>query len=137
MAEAMDGEFYVVYVDNDEEMPEQRRRSLEGNLQFAQNVGASIVRLKGSSIPLATAEYVSKNRITQVIFGRSAVKGWKKYLYYHALQKFMTAAPHVDVAYCDAAGEVDSRARMRILIVDDEPQITRVLRTSLQGRGTK
>lgn len=97
MAEAMDGEFYVVYVDNDEEMPEQRRRSLEGNLQFAQNVGASIVRLKGSSIPLATAEYVSKNRITQVIFGRSAVKGWKKYLYYHALQKFMTAAPHVDV----------------------------------------
>jgi two-component system, OmpR family, sensor histidine kinase KdpD len=97
MAEAMNGEFYVVYVDNDVEMPEQRRRSLEGNLQFAQNVGASIVRLKGNSVPVATADYIAKHRITQVIFGRSAVKGWKKYLYYHALQKFMTAAPHVDV----------------------------------------
>jgi two-component system sensor histidine kinase KdpD len=32
-----------------------------------------------------------------VIFGRSAVTGWKKYLYYLALQRFMTDAPHVDV----------------------------------------
>ena len=44
-----------------------------------------------------TAAYISKNRITQVIFGRSAVKGWKQYLYYHALGQFMSNAPHVDV----------------------------------------
>jgi len=55
------------------------------------------VRLKGSSVPAVTADYIAKNRITQVIFGRSAVKGWKKYLYYHALGKFMSNAPHVDV----------------------------------------
>jgi two-component system sensor histidine kinase KdpD len=55
------------------------------------------VRLKDASVPVATADYVAKNRITQVIFGRSAVKGWKKYLYYRALQKFMADAPDVDL----------------------------------------
>jgi two-component system, OmpR family, sensor histidine kinase KdpD len=97
MAEAMNGEFYVLYVDLDTELTETRKRSLEANIQFAENVGAKVVRLKGTSVPTATADYVSKNRITQVIFGRSAVKGWTKYLYYLALQRFMTDAPHVDV----------------------------------------
>ncbi len=97
MAEAMNAEFYVLYVELEADRVEKRRRSLEGNIQFAENVGARVVRLKDGSVPTATAEYVSKNRITQVIFGRSAVKGWKKYLYYLALQRFMTDAPHVDV----------------------------------------
>ena len=97
MAEAMNGEFYVLYVETEADMPESRRRSLEGNIQFAENVGARVVRLKGSSVPEVTAEYISKNRITQVIFGRSAIKGWRKYLYYRALGKFMSEAPHVDV----------------------------------------
>jgi two-component system sensor histidine kinase KdpD len=97
MAEAMNAEFYVLYVETEADQVEKRRRSLEGNIQFAENVGARVIRLKNGSVPTATAEYVSKNRITQVIFGRSAVKGWKKYLYYLALQRFMTDAPHVDV----------------------------------------
>ena len=97
MAEAMNGEFYVLYVELEGDRTESRRRALEGNIQFAENVGARVVRLKGSSVPVATAEYIAKNRITQVIFGRSAIKGWKKYLYYRALGKFMTEAPHVDV----------------------------------------
>jgi two-component system sensor histidine kinase KdpD len=97
MAEAMDGEFYVLHVEGDSKLPEDRRRSLDVNIQFAENVGARVVRLAGRSVPLATAEYIAKNRITQVIFGRSALKGWKKYWYYHALQRFMSEAPHVDV----------------------------------------
>lgn len=97
MAEAMNGELCVIYVDTEEQMPEKERRSLDANLQFAENVGAKVVRLKGRSVPAATADYVAKNRVTQVIFGRSAVKGWTKYLYYLSLQRFMTDAPHVDV----------------------------------------
>jgi two-component system sensor histidine kinase KdpD len=97
MAEAMNGEFYVLYVELEGDRTESRRRALEANIQFAENVGARVVRLKGSSVPVTTAEYISKNRITQVIFGRSAIKGWRKYLYYRALGKFMTEAPHVDV----------------------------------------
>jgi len=97
MAEAMDGEFYVLYVEMETELAQSRRRTLDANVQFAENVGAHVVRLRGTSVPVATADYISKNRITQVIFGRSAVKGWKKYLYYLALQRFMSDAPHVDV----------------------------------------
>jgi two-component system sensor histidine kinase KdpD len=97
MAEAMNGEFFVLYVELDGDRTESRRRALEANIQFAENVGARVVRLKGSSVPVTTAEYISKNRITQVIFGRSAIKGWRQYLYYRALGKFMSEAPHVDV----------------------------------------
>ena len=97
MAEAMDAEFLVLYVDNDSEMGDEKRRGLEGNIQFAENVGAQVARLQGKSVPATAGEYIAKNRITQVIFGRSAVKGWKKYLYYLALQRVMHVAPHVDV----------------------------------------
>jgi two-component system sensor histidine kinase KdpD len=97
MAEAMGGECYVLFVDTDSTLAEKAKRSLDANIQFAENVGAKVVRLRGRSVPTATADFVTKNRITQVIFGRSAVKGWKKYLYYLALQRFMTDAPHVDV----------------------------------------
>ena len=97
MAEAMGGELYVLHVESEREESEKRRRTLEANIQFAENVGATVVRLKGKNVPEVTAEYVSKNRITQAIFGRSAVKGLKKYLYYRALQQFMTDAPHVDL----------------------------------------
>jgi len=87
----------VLHVESATEVPENRRRSLEANIQFAENVGARVVRLKGNSIPAVTGEYITRNRITQVIFGRSAVKGWKKYAYYLALQQFMNDAPNVDV----------------------------------------
>ena len=97
MAEAMCGELFVLHVEREGDQPEKRRRSLEANIQFAENVGATVVRLKGSSVPTVTADYVVKNRITQVIFGRSAVKGWRKYLYYRALGRFMSDAPLVDV----------------------------------------
>ena len=97
MAEAMDAEFSVIYVELGRELPEAERRALEANIQFAENVGAQVVRLTGKSVPLTAAEYVAKNHITQVLFGRSAVKGWKKYAYYLALQRFMSEAPDVDV----------------------------------------
>jgi two-component system sensor histidine kinase KdpD len=97
MAEAMGAEFLVLYVESEPEISDEKRRALEGNIQFAENVGAQVVRLKGKSVPATTAEYIAKNRVTQVIFGRSAVKGWKKYLYYLALQRVMRVAPHVDV----------------------------------------
>ena len=97
MAEAMGAECHVLYVELNENLSESEKRSLDANIQFAENVGARVVRLKGTSVPRATADYVCRNRITQVIFGRSAVKGWKKYMYYLALQRFMTEAPYVDV----------------------------------------
>ncbi len=97
LAEGLDGELYVLHVKNDRDEEAERRHTLDAHVQFATNLGAKIVELSGSSVASATAAYVSANRMTQVIFGRSALHGVRKYLYYLAIQKFMTEAPHVDL----------------------------------------
>lgn len=97
MAERLDAEFYVLHVKSDQDKIPEKQRSLQANFQFARNLGGTIVDLDGSSIPAGTAEFASQHRITQMIFGRSALKGMKRYLYFLAIQRFMSAAPHCDV----------------------------------------
>ncbi len=97
LAEGLGGEFYVVHVQSERDNDPERRRTLEASLLFAKNLGAQIVQLTGKNIPATTAAFVSENRITQAIFGRSTLHGLKKWLYYLAIQRFMSAAPHVDL----------------------------------------
>jgi two-component system sensor histidine kinase KdpD len=97
LAEALDAELYVLHVQNEPDNDAERQRALESNLQFARNLGAAVVPLTGSDTARVTAAFVRDNRITQAIVGRSAVHGIRSYLYYLAIQKFMSAAPHVDL----------------------------------------
>jgi two-component system, OmpR family, sensor histidine kinase KdpD len=97
LAEGLGGELYVIHVQSERDEKPERKRTLEASLLFAKNLGAHIVQLTGKNIPATTAVFVSENRITQAIFGRSALKGLKKWLYYLAIQRFMSAAPHVDL----------------------------------------
>ncbi len=98
MAQAINGELFVLYVDTgaDDGDPE-RMRSLQANLQFAENLGAKIVRLKGKDVAQAMAEFVREKHITQMIFGHSATSGWRKYLFMSAVHRFLRDAPAVDV----------------------------------------
>ena len=97
LAEALSAELYVLHVASDRDAIPERKRTLESSLQFAKNLGASIVNLTGSDTARVTAAYVREQRITQAIVGRSALHGLRKYLYYLAIQKFMSEAPHVDL----------------------------------------
>ena len=97
LSEAINAEFYVLHVENERDQENKRKRTLEANIQFASNLGAQIVYLKGSNIASTTAAYVTEHRITQAIFGRSALSGLKKYMYFLAIQRFMSEAPHVDL----------------------------------------
>ena len=97
LAEAVEGELFVLYVDLDRQLSEERVRSLESNLQFARNVKAEIVTVRAKSVPLAAAELVRDKRVTQVIFGRSTTHGLRKYFYYYAIQRFLSDVPTVDV----------------------------------------
>jgi len=97
MSQAMDGELHVVYVDMGQDITEQNQKTLGANLQFAENVGAEITRLRGSSVAGAVADFVREKHITQVVFGRSATASWRKYLYLSAIHKFLRDAPPVDV----------------------------------------
>jgi len=97
LAEALGGELYVLHVlSRRDELPD-RKRTLESSLQFARNLGAHVVPLTGGDTAHATATFIRENRITQAIVGRSAVHGLRSYLYYLAIQKFMSEAPHVDL----------------------------------------
>ncbi len=97
LARRLDAELYAVYVDMGQDSDEADKKSLAANLQFAESLGAKVVRLQGKSVAEATAAFVREKHITQVIFGRSAIEGWRKYLYMSAIHRFLRDAPAVDV----------------------------------------
>jgi two-component system, OmpR family, sensor histidine kinase KdpD len=97
MARRMDAELYAIYVDIGVDTSEQDKNSLQANIQFSESLGAKVVKLSGKDVSSATAEFVREKHITQVIFGRSAVEGWRKYLYMTAIHRFLRDAPAVDV----------------------------------------
>ena len=97
MAQGMNADLFVVYTDLGQDSSEANQRTLNANVHFAENVGASIVRVKGKSVAEAVAEFVNEKHITQVIFGRSATRGWKRYFYLSAIHQFLRDAPAVDV----------------------------------------
>jgi two-component system sensor histidine kinase KdpD len=97
IADRIEADFVVVYVEQEQDRQPERQRSLNANFRFAENLSARIVRVKGKRISDAVAEFVRREHITQVVFGRSAVKGWREYLYLGAIQRFLRNAPPVDV----------------------------------------
>jgi two-component system sensor histidine kinase KdpD len=95
IAEGVGGELFVLHVDTGSSNEEHN--ALATNMLFARNLGAEVVTIKGTSVAHAAAEFVREKRITHIIFGRTAVSGLHKYLYYWAIQHFLSEAPNVDV----------------------------------------
>jgi two-component system sensor histidine kinase KdpD len=97
MARKMDAELYVVHVERELPVRERNPKVLEANMRFAENLGAQVLKLKGHSVADTIAEFVRAKHITQVIFGRAAVRDWRKYLYLSAVHRFLRDSPAVDV----------------------------------------
>jgi two-component system sensor histidine kinase KdpD len=97
MAQALDGELFVVYVDMGQDTDARDQKSLQANVQFAENVGAAVVRVTGKSVAAAVSGVVHDKHITHVVFGRSATTGWRRYLYLSAIHRFLRDSPAVDV----------------------------------------
>jgi two-component system sensor histidine kinase KdpD len=97
MARRMDAELYVVHVDRDFGPKNGNTNALAANLRFAENLGATVVRLKGRSVADTVAEFVRSKHITQIIFGRAPIRDWRKYLYLSAVHRFLRESPAVDV----------------------------------------
>jgi len=97
MARRMDAELFAVHVDVGNGANARDEKSLEANLQFAESLGAKVVRLKGDSVPDAAANFVREKHITQMIFGRTATEGLNKLRYMNAISRFLRDAPAVDV----------------------------------------
>ncbi len=98
MARRMDGDLYAVHIDvNQVDSSEQDQKLLTANMQFAESLGAKTVRLKGDNVADATAQFVREKHITQVIFGRTAVEGWRKLLFLNTINRFLRDVTAVDV----------------------------------------
>jgi two-component system, OmpR family, sensor histidine kinase KdpD len=97
MARRMDAELYAVHVDTGKNGNARDEKALAANLQFAESLGAKTVRLKGDSVADTAAQFVREKHITQMIFGRTAVEGWRKVRYMNAISRFLRDAPAVDV----------------------------------------
>lgn len=97
MARRLDAQFYVIYVDNGADSSPDRQKSLVANIQFAQDLNAEVIRATGRNVGDTVAKVVKDKHITQVIFGRSPVKGVHGLFYLSALHSFLRQAPSVDV----------------------------------------
>jgi two-component system sensor histidine kinase KdpD len=97
LAQGLDAEFFVLHLATERDHEVASARALADNIRFAEDLGAQVFHLKGKSVATATAAFAKENRITQAMFGRSALTGLKKYLYFFAIQQFVSTAPHVDM----------------------------------------
>ena len=97
VAEGVGGELFVLHVDTGEDLPGDEKNTLAANMQFARNLNAEVFTIKGKSVAHTAASFVREKRITHVVFGRTAVHGIRKYLYYWAIQHFLKESPNVDV----------------------------------------
>jgi two-component system sensor histidine kinase KdpD len=97
MAHGLDADFYVVHIETGKGRPEDRTASLAANIRFAENLGAKFFQVQGSNVARTVGEFIREHKITQVIFGRSAVHGWRKYLYLTAIQRLLAHATAVDI----------------------------------------
>jgi two-component system sensor histidine kinase KdpD len=97
MAQRIDAELYVIYVDIGRDESPENQRTLAQNLRFAESLGAHPIRAKGKKVAEEVAKVVRDKHITQIVFGRSAQSSWRKYLYLSAIHTFLRDAPAVDV----------------------------------------
>jgi two-component system, OmpR family, sensor histidine kinase KdpD len=97
MSQAINAEFYVVYIDIGADADPRDQRTLRKNIEFAESLGATVVKLEGKTVAEAVAGFVREKHVTQVVFGHSATTGWRRYLYMSAIHKFLRDVPSVDV----------------------------------------
>jgi two-component system, OmpR family, sensor histidine kinase KdpD len=97
MSHGLDAAFFVIHVETGKARSGERSRALAANIRFAENLGAKFIQLSGKVVATTVAAFIREQKITQVIFGRSAVHGWNKYLYLAAVNRLLANAPAVDV----------------------------------------
>jgi two-component system sensor histidine kinase KdpD len=97
MARRIDAELYAVHVDSGDDSSAEDQKTLDANIQFAESLGATVERLKGENVADSVAAFTRDKHITQVIFGRSAITGWRNWFYMTAMNRFLRGAPAVDV----------------------------------------
>lgn len=96
-------DWFAVYVETPDEefgrIAPEAYATLQENIKFAENLGATVIKLKSASVTDALLEFARKNEISHVIFGQSARSRWQIILKGSIINRFLRevkdAAVHV------------------------------------------
>jgi two-component system sensor histidine kinase KdpD len=80
--------WYAVYVDTPRERPEYVRQLAE-NITLAEELGATVVKLKAKRAADGLIEFARREGITHVIFGQSARSRWEILLHGSVINRFL------------------------------------------------
>jgi len=101
LAGGLNSRWFVVYVRTSSEALERidadSLRSLTENIRLAKELGAEVVRLEGSDVVAALAEFARGKGITHAVFGRTGQSRLRERLRGSILADFMRAVPEIDV----------------------------------------
>jgi two-component system sensor histidine kinase KdpD len=93
MAGRLATDWYVVYVETPREEPGRIKPedhvALADNIRFARQLGANVVKLKGSRVADALVDFAKREGITHVIFGQSARSRWNLLLHGSIVDRFL------------------------------------------------
>ncbi len=101
LAGGLNSRWFVVYVRTSNEAVERidavSLRSLTENIRLAKELGAEVVRLEGTDVVGALADFARGKGITHAVFGRTGQSRMKERIRGSILAEFMRAVPEVDV----------------------------------------
>jgi two-component system sensor histidine kinase KdpD len=86
-------DWFAVYVETPKEEPGRIKPedhvALADNIRFAQQLGAKVVKLKGSRVADLLVEFAKREGITHVIFGQSARSRWDLAVHGSIVDRFL------------------------------------------------
>ena len=94
-------DWFAVYVETPREEPGRIKPedhvALADNIRFAEQLGATVVKLKGSRVADALVDFARREGITQVIFGQSARSRWDLLLHGSIVDRFLRDVRNANV----------------------------------------
>jgi two-component system sensor histidine kinase KdpD len=94
-------DWFAVYVETPREEPgrikPQDHVALADNIRFAKQLGATVVKLKGSRVADALVDFARREGITQVIFGQSARSRWDLLVHGSIVDRFLRDVRNANV----------------------------------------
>jgi len=86
-------DWFAVYVETPKEEPGRIKPedhvALQDNIRFAQQLGAKVVKLKGSRVADLLVDFAKREGITHVIFGQSARSRWDLLVHGSIVDRFL------------------------------------------------
>jgi two-component system, OmpR family, sensor histidine kinase KdpD len=105
-------DWYAVYVETPKEEPGRIRPedhvALTDNIRFAKQLGAKVVKLKGSRVSDALVEFARREGITHVIFGQSARSRWDLLVHGSIVDRFLRDVRNATVQIVPVQDEGDA-----------------------------